>query len=116
MKNFEGNYMLTFLVLTTDQIKNKLSDLESKLAELNTSKREKEDEIKSTINNIFKENKSENNQNVSFETKNSFLNLVMQDSQKEEKTKPQELPQKKEENKDTSEFLGENEIDTNDFI
>jgi len=71
-----------------------------KLAEINTLKREKEDEIKSTINNIFNENKSEDNKNVSFETKNNFLNLVMKDSPKEENiTKvPEKVEEKKEDN------------------
>ena len=71
-----------------------------KLAEINTLKREKEDEIKSTINNIFNENKSEDNKNVSFETKNNFLNLVMKDSPKEENiTKvPEKVELPKEEN------------------
>ena len=88
-----------------------------KLAEINTLKREKEDEIKSTINNIFNENKSEDNKNVSFETKNNFLNLVMKDTPKEENiTKvPEKVEEKKEDNitkvpeneKEISSFLGE---------
>jgi len=77
-----------------------LESTKDKLTEINTLKREKEDEIKSTINNIFNENNSEDNKNVSLETKNNFLNLVMKEPPKEENiTKvPEKIEPPKEEN------------------
>jgi hypothetical protein len=81
--------------------------IKNKLAELNTLKREKEDEIKSTINNIFNENKSEENENITLETKNSFLNLVMQDSPKEEENITQTTTEKQEEPKENTPVVPE---------
>ena len=60
-------------------ITSKISQIEKQLADLNVEKQKKEDNIKSTINNIFNENKTENSKNVNFETKNTILNMVLSD-------------------------------------
>lgn len=58
-------------------ITSKISQIEKQLADLNVEKQKKEDNIKSTINNIFNENKTENSKNVNFETKNTVLNMAL---------------------------------------
>jgi hypothetical protein len=60
-------------------ITSKISQIEKQLADLNVEKQKKEDNIKSTINNIFNENKTENSKNVNFETKNTILNMALND-------------------------------------
>jgi hypothetical protein len=60
-------------------ITSKISQIEKQLADLNVEKQKKEDNIKSTINNIFNENKTENSKNVNFETKNTVLNMALND-------------------------------------
>jgi len=93
------------------EINQKLSNFDEKLAELNVEKQQKEDSIKETINNIFNDNSSDNNQDVNFETKNTLLNMVLNDDvtqpeNKEEREFLGETP-KEPENKEESEFLGE---------
>jgi hypothetical protein len=63
-------------------IVSKISELEKRLADLNVEKQKNEDSIKSTINNIFNENKTENSKNVNFETKNNVLNMALNGLQK----------------------------------
>jgi len=63
-------------------IVSKISELEKRLADLNVEKQKNEDSIKSTINNIFNENKTENSKNVNFETKNNVLNMALNGVQK----------------------------------
>ncbi len=93
-------------------ITSKISQIEKQLADLNVEKQKKEDNIKSTINNIFNENKTENSKNVNFETKNTILNMALNDqksnvveSKEQEKDIEKENTPKEEAVKEEEEFL-----------
>lgn len=93
-------------------ITSKISQIEKQLADLNVEKQKKEDNIKSTINNIFNENKTENSKNVNFETKNTILNMALNDqksnvveAKEPEKDIEKESTPKEEVVKEEEEFL-----------
>jgi len=92
-------------------ITSKISQIEKQLADLNVEKQKKEDNIKSTINNIFNENKTENSKNVNFETKNTILNMVLSDEKTNavEAKEPEKYIEKENTPKEEEEVVKEEE-------
>jgi len=88
-------------------IVSKLSEIEKRLADINVEKQKREDDIKSTINNIFNKNKTENSKSVNFETKNNILNMALKGVEKpviSEKKEEKGIENESEEEKE-KEFL-----------
>ena len=96
--------------LGSNEISKQISAIEEKLANFNVEKRQKEDQIKSIINNIYEENtKTENIENASkvdnsntinnrFESKTKLLNLTLNSGEKKLPDKGEESGSKKENN------------------